>query len=50
MAAATARAKAEAAQARAYFSIKEIEMKIEKARQEASLEALEKERGRGRSG
>lgn len=43
MAAAKARAKAEAAQARAAFAKKEIEIKIEKARLEATLVALEKE-------
>ncbi|KAL6465169.1 hypothetical protein MHYP_G00253020 [Metynnis hypsauchen] len=43
LAAATARAKAEAAQARAAFAKKEIELKLEKARLEATLHALEKE-------
>jgi len=43
MAATKAHAKAEAAQARAAFARKEIELKIEKARLEATLDALEKE-------
>ncbi|XP_067282638.1 uncharacterized protein [Pseudorasbora parva] len=44
MAAAKARAKAEAAQARASFAKKEMEIKIEKARLEATLDAMERER------
>ncbi|KAL1267084.1 hypothetical protein QQF64_002759 [Cirrhinus molitorella] len=44
MAATKARAKAEAAQARASFAKKEMEIKIEKARLEATLDVIDKER------